>query len=145
MTVHLIKLCVGADGVEDLLAWQAERARAARAEGRDPLPAHVTRMWPRREAELLDGGSLFWVFKGLVLVRQRVLRLEARVGADGVARCALVLDPEAVRVRPAPRRPFQGWRYLEPAEAPPDLEAGDAREANLPPRMLAELADLGVC
>src|SRR5690606_5532447 len=67
MTVHLLKLCVGADCVEDLVEWQAKRMEQARAEGKPPLPVHVTRMWPKREAELLDGGSLYWVFKGLVL------------------------------------------------------------------------------
>ena len=80
--LHLLKLCVGADTVEDLLDWQA--ARRAEAPGR-PL-AHVTRMWPRREAELLDGGSLYWVFKGLVLARQPILGMEPREGADGVRR-----------------------------------------------------------
>jgi hypothetical protein len=142
MTVHLIKLCVGADSVEDLLVWQAERMRAAQATGSEAVPVHVTRMWPKRAAELLDGGSIYWVFKGLVLARQRVLRLERRDGTDGIARCALALDPAAVRVRPMPRRPFQGWRYLEPPEAPADLDAGGARD--VPSRLLAELAEIGV-
>ena len=141
--IHLLKLCVGADCVDDLTAWQAERIRQATAEGRDPRPVHVTRMWPKREAEILAGGSLFWVFKGLVLCRQRILALSSREGADGILRCAITLDPEAVRVRPQPRRPFQGWRYLRPEDAPEDLGPGTAA-AGLPPELVAELAEIGV-
>lgn len=143
MTVHLLKLCVGTDSVDDLLEWQAARLAQAREEGRPALPVHVTRMWPRREAELLDGGSLYWVFKGLVLARQRILGLAPRTGEDGIARCAIMLDPEAVRVRPVPRRPFQGWRYLAAEDAPADLAPGEPTEA-LPPELAAELAAIGV-
>lgn len=143
MTVHLLKLCVGADCVEDLVEWQAKRMEQARAEGKPPLPVHVTRMWPKREAELLDVGSLYWVFKGLVLARQRILGLAARTGEDGIRRCAITLDPEVVRVRPLPRRPFQGWRYLAPEDAPADLGRGERVEA-LPPALAAHLDTLGV-
>jgi hypothetical protein len=144
MAVHLLKLCVGAESVEDLLEWQAQRMAQAVAQGRPAVPVHVTRMWPKREAELLNGGSLFWVFKGMVLARQRITGLERRTGEDGVVRCAISLDPEAVRVRPVPRRPFQGWRYLSPEDAPADLGAGERGGEALPPKLVAELAALGV-
>lgn len=139
MPLHLVKLCVGAETVEDLLDWQAQRL--AEAPGR-PL-AHVTRMWPKREAELLDGGSLYWVFKGLILARQPLLGLERREGADGVRRCALLLDPEVVRTEAQPRRPFQGWRYLRPEDAPRDLAPG-AAPLDLPPALRAGLELAGV-
>jgi hypothetical protein len=141
-TLHLLKLCVGADGVEDLVAWQTERMAEARAAGRDPTPVHVTRMWPRREAELLDGGSLYWVFRGLVLGRQRVLALEPRRGADGIERCAIRLDPAVVRTAPQPRRPFQGWRYLRAEDAPRDLIGRESLD--LPPVLASGLAEIGV-
>lgn len=141
-TLHLLKLCVGADSVDDLVEWQADRIAEARTAGQDPRPVHVTRMWPKREAELLEGGSLYWVIKGLVLARQRVLALEPRRGADGIGRCALRLDPELVRTRPQPRRPFQGWRYLRGEDAPGDLIGRDTTD--LPPRLAAELAAVGV-
>jgi hypothetical protein len=96
--------------VEDLTDWQA----TARAKGPDGLPRHVTRMWPKRADEVLNGGSLYWVFKGLVLCRQRILRLDEVDRGDGITRCGIVLDPEVVRVTATPRRPFQGWRYLRP-------------------------------
>jgi hypothetical protein len=138
--IHLVKICVGAERVEDLTAWQA----SARAKGPDGLPRHVTRMWPKRSAELLAGGSIYWVFKGLVLCRQRILRLDEVTGADGVLRCGLVLDPEVVRTAPAPRRPFQGWRYLAAEDAPADLRRAAAGEEALPPKLSAALADIGV-
>ena len=123
----MLKLCVGADGVDDLVEWQAERMAEARAAGRDPTPVHVTRMRPRREAELMAGGSLYWVFRGLVLARQRILGLEPRRGEDGIERCAIRLDAAVVRTAPQPRRPFQGWRYLRPQDAPRDLIARAGR------------------
>lgn len=142
-TLHLLKLCVGADGVEDLVSWQAERMAERRAVGAPPGPFHVTRMWPRRGEALTGGGSLYWVIKGRVLARQRILGLEPRRGEDGVERCALRLDPAVVRTVPQPRRPFQGWRYLAPADAPRDLGAA-AEASEMPPALMAELADLGV-
>ncbi len=136
-SLHLIKLCVGSDGPEDLAAWQAGRF------GNGPA-MHVTRMWPKREAELLDGGSIYWVFKGVMMARQRLLGLEERLGQDGIRRCALILDPDLVRVAAVPRRPFQGWRYLNAGEAPPDLPAGRGREDPLPPDVAAALAEMGL-
>lgn len=138
--VNLVKLCVGADRVEDLLDWQAN----PHAKGPDGLPRHITRMWPKREADLLAGGSLYWVFKGMILARQRVLRLDQVTGADGIARCGIVLDPAVIRTEAVPRRPFQGWRYLEPNETPRDLPAARRHEEPLPPTLMAALAEIGV-
>lgn len=138
--IHLLKLCVGADSVEDLADWQdSQRSRwpAGRA-------IHVTRMWPKREAEVLEGGSLYWVIKGAILCRQRILALEQVAGGDGILRCALHLDTDIVRTDAAPRRPFQGWRYLDPADAPRDLRAGRGRDDALPPDLARALADIGL-
>lgn len=139
-TVHLLKLCVGAEKVEDLLAWQ----RNPRAKGPDGLPRHVTRMWPKREAEILGGGSIYWVFKGVVLARQRILRLDEVIGGDGIRRCGIVLDPTVHRTEAAPKRPFQGWRYLTPEDAPADLSSAQRREETLPPTLELALAEIGV-
>lgn len=141
--LHLLKLCVGCDGIEDLAAWQAARAAEAAEAGRDARPVHVTRMWPRRDGELLAGGSLYWVIRGLVLVRQQVLGLERQRGEDGIERCAVRLDPELVRTVPQPRRAFQGWRYLRPEDAPRDIATGSV-PADLPPQLVAGLALVGV-
>ncbi|PWR01480.1 DUF1489 domain-containing protein [Meridianimarinicoccus roseus] len=138
--INLVKLCVGAEKLEDLLAWQAQRV----AQNGQGAPRHVTRMWPKRAAELLAGGSLYWVFKGVILARQRIVRLDEVTGEDGIARCGIVLDPVAVRTAPSPRKPFQGWRYLRPEDAPPDLRAGRAADDALPPSLDAALAEIGV-
>lgn len=138
--INLVKLCVGAEKVDDLLAWQA----SPRAKGPDGRVWHVTRMWPKRAAELLAGGSLFWVFKGVILARQRVLDLQQVDGGDGVLRCGIVLDDAVIRTRPATRRPFQGWRYLAPQDAPGDLPTGRSADDALPRDMETALADLGL-
>lgn len=138
--VNLVKLCVGADQVEDLTDWQARRMSETGAAN----PVHVTRMWPRRGDEILAGGSLYWVFRGVILARQRIVGLEERRGADGILRCAIVLDPVVVRTEPATRRPFQGWRYLAPGDAPRDLPAARAADTALPPHLAATLADIGL-
>lgn len=138
-SLHLIKLCVGAEKVEDLTEWQA----SARAKGPDGLPRHVTRMWPKRADDLLDGGSLYWVIKGLVLARQRIVRLDEVDRGDGKKRCGIVMDPIVYRTESVPKRPFQGWRYLPGADAPRDLSLDRANE-DLPPTLMAALADIGV-
>lgn len=138
--VNLLKLCVGADSVEDLTDWQEENAHRW-PEG---CAVHVTRMWPKREAEILSGGSLYWVIKGAVLARQRIVGLERVQGSDGIERCAIVLDREVIRTEGAPRRPFQGWRYLDPADSPRDLPKGRAREEALPPALAQALAEIGL-
>ena len=142
MTIHLIKLCVGCATVEDLAERISWRLGEARRHGRAPEHAHVTRMVPKRIADLLDGGSLYWVVKGSVQVRQRLLDVRPFVDDTGVGRCRLVLEPRLVRTEWRPRRPFQGWRYLEVKDAPRDLRQGKGEE--LPPVLSAELAGLGL-
>jgi hypothetical protein len=130
--LHLIKLCVGCDSIEDLAQWQRKRS---------PLE-HWTRNQPKRAEEILTGGSLYWVIKGQVRVRQRILGLERREDEEGVW-CAIVLGRRLTRVRPAARRPFQGWRYLEADDAPADLAKGEKAE-ELPEKLAAELRALGL-
>ena len=139
-TVNLIKLSVGTENVEDLDVWQATK----RAQTADGLPRHVTRMWPKRESEIVNGGSIYWVVKGLIQCRQKVLRLDEHIGQDGIRRCAIVLDPELVRTQSSLKRPFQGWRYLPVGDAPPDLPKGRDREEPLPVELNRALAEIGV-
>ena len=112
--------------------WQAERLRRLRKEGKKPELRHRTLQTPRRRDELLNGGSLYWVIKGFVLVRQRVLDLVPDVKDDGIACCAIVLDPELVATRPQARRAFQGWRYLAAGDAPPDRGAAADADDDMP-------------
>lgn len=145
MALHLIKLCVGTDSIDDLRQWQDEKLAAARKTRRTARLWHRTRMFPKRREEVVAGGSLYWVIKGIVQVRQSILDLEAVTGEDGIARCDIILDRDLIPVRPVPKRAFQGWRYLGPDAAPPDLagiSAGDL--AAMPPQMRAALIDLGL-
>jgi hypothetical protein len=133
MALNLIKLCVGCDTVEELLDWR-------RGEG-ETLPWKMhTRQTPKRAAELLEEGSLYRVFKGFILCRQRILAIDT-VGAGVVARCEVTLDPEIVRVQPTPRRAFQGWRYLEGREVPGDLVGFNEDAA--PPELAKRLREIG--
>jgi hypothetical protein len=135
--VHIIKLCVGAEKVEDLEEWQKNRFGSGPAQ-------HVTRMAPKRADEILSGGSLYWVFKGLVLARQRILALDEVRGDDGILRCAIQLDREVIRTEALARRAFQGWRYLSATDAPRDLPKGRAREEELPVELTAAMAQIGL-
>jgi len=143
MPLHLQKLCVGVDTVEGLADWLAADLKERERLGMVVEDIHTTRMMPKRIDDLLDGGSLYWVIRGVMQVRQRLLDVRAIRDAEGVSRCELVLEPKLVRVEPLPRRPFQGWRYLEPASAPRDLGAGGDGGA-LPTHLVRELRELGL-
>jgi len=140
--LHLIKLAVGCATAEDLADRQKARAKA------DPPLRHQTRSIPRRAGEIVGRGSIFWVIGGFVQVRQRITAIEPDVWDDGSACCALHLHPVLVPVQLRPVKPFQGWRYLEAAEAPPDLarqaKAASRGVAAMPPRLRRELAELGL-
>jgi hypothetical protein len=144
MPLNLIKLCVGCDSVEDLEEWIAYRLDEKRRAGETVEHWHTTRMVPTRTKELTGGGSLFWVIKGSVQCRQRLLEVRPFVDGEGISRCHLVLDPEVVRTAWQPKRPFQGWRYLKQEEAPVDLSRGRAEEIEMPPKLRRELAELGL-
>jgi hypothetical protein len=142
MPLHIIKLCVGCDSIADLAAWQKQRLKDRRAKGQKPELVHVTRQTPKRAQEVLDGGSLYWVIKGQVAARQKLLALR-EVKKNGIPHCGLVHDKELIPVSPRPRRAFQGWRYLDAKDAPPDL-AFTKGAKGLPEALQRELASLGL-
>ncbi|WP_186395304.1 DUF1489 family protein [Stappia sp. TSB10GB4] len=141
MSLHLLKLCVGVDAIEDLQAWIDFRLEEKRTRGEPVEQYHTTRMIPTRRDELLGGGSLYWVIKGTIQARQHLLDIRPFTDTSGVKRCHLVLEPVLHPTRPQPRRPFQGWRYLTDEDAPADIRrlsgGGDIPEA-----MRRELAEL---
>lgn len=141
MVVHILKLAVGAETVEDIAVWQAWQIEQAKKAKRKLLPVCGTRAWPKRAEEVLAGGSLYWVIKGAVLVRQRILEI-GDVTDDHGDRCGLYLEAALHRTHPRPKRAFQGWRYLEAADAPPDL-ADAPSGGELPDDLRRQLADLG--
>ena len=142
MALHLVKLCVGCDGIEDLAAWIRMTTADKVKRGLPPEHVHRTRMMPKRVEEVLDGGSLYWIIKGQMRVRETIRDLRAVTDAAGVPHCDIVLSGELVEVEARPWRPFQGWRYLEPDRVPRDLI--DAETADLPVEFLRELANLGL-
>ena len=141
MTLHLIKLCVGVDTVQELRDWHKKKI-AERKRLKPPRLWHVTRMMPKQRDEILDGGSLYWVIKGFVQVRQPIVDLEAITDEQG-AWCRIRLAERLVPVMLAPHRPFQGWRYLKAADAPADLKGG-AKHDELPPSLLKQLSEPGL-
>jgi hypothetical protein len=144
MVVHLVKLCVGVETVEQLAVWQSARREARDADPSQPPIGHVTRMTPKRRDEIVAGGSLYWVIKGSIQVRQEITEIENLVDAEGIKRCRLVLGRDLILTRPHPRRPFQGWRYLKAEDAPADLGEAGAMEGDLPEDMRRELDAMGL-
>lgn len=137
MTLHLIKLCVGVTEIDDLQRWQDLRLR----EHKEIF--HVTRMTPKRADEILDGGSIYWVIKSFIQVRQNITDIVRFTDNEGIGRCKLVFDHNLVATRPQPRRAFQGWRYLDDEDVPIDLPRGGETGA-LPAEMRADLVELGL-
>lgn len=145
--LNLVKLCVGVATLEEFFAEIAEENSSDALNYQANAPRkllHVTRQRPRRADEILAGGSLYWTISGRILCRQPILALEAVRGQDGVERCAIVLSREVRPTRPVPRRPFQGWRYLEAKDAPPDLEDSAFGGDSLPEDLRRRLGEFGV-
>jgi hypothetical protein len=144
MQLHLIKLCVGCDSIQDQLDWMDQRKREKRAAGQALDHYHVTRMMPQRSDAVLDDGSLYWIIKGNVQCRQLITGLVPVTGQDGISRCKIVLGDDLVPTQWQPRRPFQGWRYLKPEDAPRDLGMGTSALNEMPDAMRKELLELGL-
>lgn len=130
--IHMVKLCVGADDVGDLIAWQQRLMKTHAA------PFHQTRMMPKRADELTNGGSLYWVIRGVIQARQTISAVNQIVDRGGRKACELIFDPEIVLVEPTPKRAFQGWRYLKPGDTPIDLKGG---AVDAPAALMADLKD----
>jgi len=132
--LHLSKVAVGCEGVAELAARLAGRA----ANG---ITSVTTRFRPKRADEVV-GGSLYWIHKHRIVARSTITGFGEGV-KDGRACCLILLEDRLVPVRTRFKRVHQGWRYLEPADAPPDL-AGDADTGDMPAEMIAELSGLAL-
>ena len=144
MPLHLIKLAVGCESVKDLKGWVAERMQTAKKKRLPLHHIHVTRMTPKRCEEILGGGSLYWVIRGEIAAREKIIAIEPFRDKDGIGRCRLVMQPKVIAVAPRPMRPFQGWRYFREDAAPPDLGKAAASVAAMPEPLRRELRDLGL-
>jgi hypothetical protein len=143
MAIHILKLSVGRNTLTELQEFQQERLKQLKSERKKPELIHVTRSTPKRGAEILAGaGSIYWVMQGHIVGRNKLLEFRS-VDRDGMAHCGLVYDKVLVPVKPTPQRPFQGWRYLEGKDAPPDLK--DVKgDKEVPAELWKELRALGV-
>lgn len=141
--IHMIKLCVGIQTVEELESYREERAHWWGADYGDDIHVHRTRTRPRRAAEMEGAGSIYWVISGVIRCRQPILRLAEAVDGEGRACCDIIMSPDIVRTVPRPKGPFQGWRYLDPKDAPPDLDTGGFAEEGSQ-ELAEELARLGL-
>ncbi|CCD85943.1 conserved protein of unknown function [Bradyrhizobium sp. ORS 285] len=145
MPLHLIKLAVGCESVKELKEWIAERMLAAKKKGLPQQHVHVTRMTPKRVEDILGGGSLYWVIRGEVAAREKIVGIEPFRDGDGIGRCRIIMQPKVISVSPRPMRPFQGWRYLTAEDAPADLgKASAAGVEAMPEPLRRELRDLGL-
>ncbi len=145
MPLHLIKLAVGCDSVKELKDRVAERTKTAKTKGLPQRHIHVTRMTPKRIGDILAGGSLYWVIRGEIAAREKIIGIEPFRDRDGINRCRIVMQPKVISVSPRPMRAFQGWRYLTADAAPSDLgKAAAAGMAAMPEPMRRELRDLGL-
>ena len=137
--IHMVKLCVGVSSIEELESYRNERAHWWDADYGEEVHVHRTRMMPKRAAEMEGKASIYWVIAGVIGVRQPILRLAQFTDAEGKNYCDIIMSPDMVRTVPYPKRPFQGWRYLPPADAPPDLAANGNEGAEEIARDLARL------
>ena len=144
MPLHIIKLAVGCESVKELKGWVAERIQTAKKKGLPPHHIHITRMTPKRVDEVLAGGSLYWVIRGEIAAREKIIAIEPFRDRDGIGRCRLVMQPKVVPVLPRPMRAFQGWRYFAEADAPPDLKSAGAGVVAMPEPLRRELRELGL-
>jgi hypothetical protein len=144
MPLHIIKLAVGCESVKELTGWVAERMQAAKKKGLPPHHVHITRMTPKRVEDVLAGGSLYWVIRGEIAAREKIIAIEPFRDRDGIGRCRLVMQPKVIAVLPRPMRPFQGWRYFADGDAPRDLESTGTGVAAMPEPMRRELRELGL-
>ena len=139
--IHMIKLCVGVYSLEELESYRDERAHWWDADYGEDVHVHRTRMMPKRAAEMEGKSSIYWVISGQVVCRQPILRLAKYTNAEGIDYCDIIMVPDMVRTVPYPKRPFQGWRYLRPEDAPPDIGANENAESLA---LAADLAKLGL-
>lgn len=140
--IHMQKLSVGSVSIESLAEWQKHVAIVRAQEGLPAFADHITRMSPKRKEEILAGGSIFWVIKGVLQCRNRIIDLQETFTSDGRKACRIVLAPELVAVVPTPKRAFQGWRYLKYGDAPKDISSLEGA-ADLPAHLRTKLVDIG--
>ncbi len=131
--LNMSKVAVGCASIDAL-----KKRQQARRSG-DHVPI-VTRFMPKRAEELI-GGSIYWIIKHRLSVRQTILGFAER---EEDRRTVIRLCPELVQVKAQPKRAHQGWRYLAAEDAPGDFDGSDDELAVLPPELLTKLSALAL-
>lgn len=142
--MHMIKLCVGVSTLEELESYRSERAHWWGADYGEDVHVHRTRTMPKRRAEMEGQGSIYWVISGVIRCRQPILRLAAAVDGQGLSCCDIIMAPDLIRTVPRPKSAFQGWRYLDPKEAPADIDSANGADQGGSLELAEELARLGL-
>ena len=142
--VNLVKLCVGITTINQLEQLQSMRRGEYVKAGRPPVNIHITRNKPKRSNEIINSGSLYWVIRRQIRVRQKIIRIDDIEDAEGRKKCCLVLDSDLIKTEHRAYRPFQGWRYLELSDAPADLSNNQKAGSEMPSEMEEELRGLGL-
>ena len=142
--VNLVKLCVGITTINQLEQLQSMRRGEYVKAGRPPVNIHITRNKPKRSKEIINSGSLYWVIRRQIRVRQKIVRIDDIEDSEGRKKCCLVLDSDLVKTEYRAYRPFQGWRYLEQSDAPADLSNNQKAGSEMPSEMEEELRGLGL-
>ena len=136
--MNLKKLCVGAETPSDLFY----RQESMREKYKKTI--HITRMFPKRAEELISGGSIYWVIKGKICVRQNILKVEKFTDLNEIKKCKIELSDKLFLTIPYKVRPFQGWRYLEKKDTPDDIKIFNINNLDNNNNIISELHDLGL-
>ncbi|OUX43509.1 hypothetical protein CBE37_02070 [bacterium TMED277] len=143
--VNLVKIAVGVTTVEELILRQTEFLKKINDKN-FPYFYHSTRMMPKKYEDIISNGSLYWVIKGAICARQKVLDIVKFEDTDGKKRCKIFLAPEIKKTKPVRKRPFQGWRYLKKHITPQDLNEPikTTFDSNIPLDVQKQLLEMGV-
>jgi hypothetical protein len=133
MPLHITKVAFAATGVDHLAERLMLRAEAG--------PVFLTtRYLPKRHEEIAGQGSLFWIIKHQLIARSPILHFGDAEGG----RVAIHIDPKLILTQARPKRAHQGWRYLEDADAPSDLDGDMVVGDQMPAALMGKLAGLGL-
>ena len=144
MTINLIKISVGIEDIDHLKRRQEQSISNAISSGVVPEIVHYTRNTPRRANEWLQGGSIYWVIKRFIRVRQLIKDIRQVNGPKGKKSCAIILEPGIIRTEIKKFRVFQGWRYFPLNDAPADLPISSISDNDFPEDLVNDLKELGL-
>ena len=118
--VNIVKLAVGVKSVEELALIQRRFLNQSKTQTSKGF-YHSTKLMPKKHEAIVESGSLYWVIKGVICARQKIVEIIKKEDPDGVKRCRIYLENSIIKTTPIRKRPFQGWRYLKKNRTPADI------------------------